>query len=400
MLSQTQNYLLELIKASTFDNLPLNPSKEKLNDVLSEAISQTVLGLISPLIQGGEETSVQYKAMYMRIMYEHAKLLECFESAKIPCVILKGVAAAVYYPRPYLRTMGDIDVLVPKNYFLESLNVLESNGYIYDHGKGLDDQITDMTRELTYTKNGIIVEIHQRFSSPGVSVDDILEDAIDRRDYIELNGFRLPVLPVAENGLVLLGHVNQHLVTNTLGLRQIIDWEMYVHSNTDNSFWSSEFIPLAEKTGLLKFAANVTYMCNKYLGLPEKIDFGIEVDDELADELIQVVMTDGNFGRRAYADNSLDEERVINASYGIKRDGFFKYFTHVGMVTSSFCRKHPSLKVFAFFTGTFRQLRMGICALFKNIGIGRKMSEGKKMYEVHSKRHELFEKLGARTEND
>ena len=171
---------------------------------------------------------------------------------------------------------------------------------------------------------------------------------------------------------------------------------MFIHSFSDKELWNSEFLPLVEKTGLKKLAANVTKLCNKYLGLPDEVNFGIIADDELVDELLDIVMTDGNFGRRAYADNSLDEERMMNASYGIKRYGFFSYFTRIGIITSSFCRNHSSFKIFAFFSGFFRQLSMGISALFKNRNIGKKMGEGRKMYEDHSKRRELFKELGAK----
>ena len=37
---------------------------------------------------------------------------QLFENNNIPLVILKGTAAAMYYPKPQLRTMGDIDFLV------------------------------------------------------------------------------------------------------------------------------------------------------------------------------------------------------------------------------------------------------------------------------------------------
>ena len=399
MISQVQSVLLEAIKASLFDVQPhyLSSSDICWEDVVAEAKNQTVMGLISPVIPISDESSEHCKAMYMRILYEQDKLIKCFAAAQIPCVILKGSAASVYYPKPYLRTMGDIDVLVQSDRFIDSLKVLESNGYLYDHGQGYAEQVFDETRELAYSKNGIYIEIHQRFSSPGVDVDDILEPAIERRQFCNLNGFRFPMLPTPENGLVLLGHLNQHLKNNVLGLRQIIDWEMYVNSVKDNASWIIQFMPLIEKTGLVTLAAYFTRMCNRHLGLLTIVDFGIDVDDTLVDELLEVVLTDGNFGRRVNSDCTIEEKKMASASYNIKRDGFFRFFTQVGFGTSAFCRKHPSNKILAFLYGFFRLLGRGIIALFNNKNVGTKFIEGTQMYELHTKRQELYKKLGVRT---
>lgn len=399
MITQSQYYLLEAIKASLFNGEFKYPSDINWKEVVDEANAQTVMGLISTVIPVQNDTGEQIKAMYLRIAYEQKKIVECLENALIPCVILKGCAAAFNYPKPYLRTMGDIDVLVPRERFIEALKCLESNGYDYDHNKLHIENVTERTREWEFTKNGILVEIHQRFSSPGVDVDDILEEAINRRMYCDLNGYSFPLLPSPENGLVLLGHINQHLKNNVLGLRQIIDWEMYVHSEANNTLFTSSFIPLAEKTGLLTLAAYVTRLCNLHLGLPDEVQFGVYVDDNLIDELLDVVMTDGNFGRKAYANKSDDDVKIIRASYGINRYGLFGYFTRAGLDTSSFCKKHSSIKILAFFYGLFRQLGMGIKALMRNKRFGKDMGEGQKIHDLHEARNDLYQKLGVRKGN-
>lgn len=400
MISQSQYNLFEALKSSLFDAKPYYPSDINWDDVLSEAKAQTVMGLISPIIPVYDVISDQDKAMFMRIMYEQDKLLKCFECAGIPCVILKGSAASIYYPKPYLRTMGDIDILVHQSRFIQSLELLKSNGYLYVPEGAQDENTHDNIRELVFIKNGITIEIHRSFSSPGVEVDDILESAIEKRMYCKLNGYKFPVLPTPENGIVLIGHINQHLKNNVLGLRQIIDWEMYVHSIASTKSVEMQLISLLMKTGLLILAAYVTRMCNKYLGLPENMDFGVDVDDKLVDVLIEVILYDGNFGRKVNSSKTIDEKKVINASYGIKRYGFIVYFTRVGLGTSDFCKKHPSLKFFAFVYGLFSQL----CKVFKawlyNINIGRNFAEGKKLYKIHSNRSELYEKLGVRTGNE
>ena len=45
------------------------------------------------------------------------QLLDLLEQNDIPCVILKGSAAAMAYPNPTLRSMGDVDFLVKRKDF-------------------------------------------------------------------------------------------------------------------------------------------------------------------------------------------------------------------------------------------------------------------------------------------
>ncbi len=47
----------------------------------------------------------------------------------IDMVILKGAAASIYYPRPDLRVMGDIDFFVHPQKFQKTYQILLENGY-------------------------------------------------------------------------------------------------------------------------------------------------------------------------------------------------------------------------------------------------------------------------------
>ena len=96
MIEQSQQVLLEAIKASLYGSPPDYPPDTDGDTVVEEAKTQTVMALISPVIPVHDETSEQYKAAYMRLLYEQDKLLHLFDTHNIPCVILKGAAAAMY----------------------------------------------------------------------------------------------------------------------------------------------------------------------------------------------------------------------------------------------------------------------------------------------------------------
>lgn len=388
MITKSQKVLLMAIRAALFGTKPSYPADTDWDEVVKEAKAQAVLGIISPVIPVHDESVEQGKANYMRILYEQDQLIKLFDEHNIPCVILKGTAAAIYYPKPYLRAMGDVDILVPRNKFYEAVEIMESNCYIYTHGKidGVYNQ--KESRHIGYSKNGIEFELHHHFSSKGFDVDDILEKAIQKREYCEVNGFRFPMLPEIENGLVLIGHVNHHLKNNNLGLRQIIDWEMYFDSVMKKEAWS-KFAFLVKNAGLLRLTIYITLLCEKHLGLSKKIHLK-NINDLIIDEHLKAILTDGNFGKREVSLTKM-ERKIRDNIYGIRKEGFFIHFQEVGLYSWKLCKKHPSLKPFAFIYGMLRSSYNGIIALFKTREIAKHINEAKY-------RQVLYRKIGIKFE--
>ena len=78
--------------------------------------------------------------------------------------ILKGAAAAVYYREPMLRTMGDIDLIVPQSMFDSAQSLMERSGFKRETEK-------PDTRHIAYQKDGITFELHHHFSHEGIDVE-------------------------------------------------------------------------------------------------------------------------------------------------------------------------------------------------------------------------------------
>lgn len=393
MIEQSQQMLLEAIKAALFQITPSYSNNTDWEAVISEAKSQGVAGLISPVIPVHDESSDQGIAYYMRLMHEQDKLLKLLEAKSIPCVILKGFSAAIYYPKPYLRGMGDVDILVRRDQFEHAMKLMDSNGYLYEHGKDENGKLGKGERNIAYKKNGIEFELHHHFSSAGFDIDDILEQAIEKRKFRDYNGYRIPVLPDIENGLVLIGHINQHLVHNDLGLRQIIDWAMYCSTILERKKLDKNFKSLAEEKGLWQLVVNVTVMCEKYLGLPKTriTSQNSLAQDDIADVLIESLLASGNFGSKQVA---YSVGRIRSVSKSIKRKGAFSYFQDNGLKTWKFCQKHPVFKPFAFIYGFLRFLVRGTKGIIK----GGKLKE---QIGYVKKKNRIDKNLGLRTgEND
>ena len=392
MINKAQKNLLGSLKLSLFDITPSNTDDVDWNEVAEEAKAQTVMGLISPVVPIHDESADQGRARYMQLLYEQDKLVKLLDNNNVPCVILKGCAAAVYYPKPYLRAMGDVDFLVPRNKFNDAVYLMEANGYIYDHGKDDSGNLREDERHIAYSKNGIMFELHHHFSSSGFDIDDILEDAIGKREYRLLNGYKVPMLPDLENGLVLLGHIHQHIKLNNIGLRRIIDWEMYLNSVINREKWKQEFAPIAKKIGLFDFAVNVTVLCEKYLGLTADLIQDNYRDEEAAENLIDIIMTNGNFGRKIMPHIPDNGEKFSSVAYYIKEQGLYSFLQEAGLSKWTLCKKYQWLKPFAFIYAFFRLLIKGATAAIHTKNVKKHIIDGKNKYDK-------YKKIGIRTKN-
>ena len=107
------------------------------------------------------------------------------------------------------------------------------------------------------------------------------------------------MFPPLENGLVLLEHINQHLEEG-LGLRQILDWALYVDKALDDDAWEYTFAPVVRRLGLERLAITVTRMCQLYLGLRSDITWCASADEKVCDSLMNYIMEQGNFGRNPF----------------------------------------------------------------------------------------------------
>ena len=296
--------LLELVKATLFNTTPHLPEETDWDEVLLEAKHQAVLALAAPSVPKEEAHKwkpyvYQNTAHYMQVLHCQKQLIHQFDTAGIPLVILKGTAAAIYYPSPIQRTMGDIDFLVPQDQFDVARELMEESGYAARYGSDED------SRHIGFAKHGIVFEMHRFFSSFGLDIEPAIMGGFSRRQNASVLGCEFPMLPTLENGLVLLAHIRQHILEEqySLGLRQVIDWMMYVNRVLDDEFWYSTFQPAVNELGLTTLAITATAQCQNYLGLPAR-SWCSEADKELVNQLLETILTSGNFGIKTGTGNN------------------------------------------------------------------------------------------------
>lgn len=278
--------------------------------------------------------------LWHKLMKEQDALRELFEQADIPFVVMKGSAAAMYYPQPEYRTMGDVDLIVQPQDFDRAEQLMRENGYT------AEEDLHE--RHIEFRKSGILFELHRHFSEANdtyaaKALDDAIFAGIKNARTVQTDQYRFPALESLENGLVLLEHIDHHMESG-LGLRQIVDWMCYADALLDDEFWYNTFEPWAEKLGLKIMAVTVTRMCQMYLGLrQEGITWCANADEELCRELMELTMSRGNFGRKAgNAPSAMPLLHTVS-----KLSNIPKMLQAHGCINWKTLRKYPFLKPFA-----------------------------------------------------
>jgi len=209
-------------------------------------------------------------------------------------VILKGLAAASYYPDPMLRALGDVDFLIDNEHRSIVEKALEDDGF-----KNWD---TPHICHVVFRKEHQDLEMHFEIAGiphgkAGELVREYMKGALDETVPYSNNGAVINLPLPKYHGLILLLHMQHHMVAEGLGLRHLIDWCYFVQQTEHEEFWSTDLLPILKDIGLLNFAAVMTKTGSMYLGTPCP-DWCGDVDEQLCDDVMQDILTGGNFGRK------------------------------------------------------------------------------------------------------
>ncbi len=335
------------------------PQDVEWKDILKELKNQTVQFLVVDLLARERPEKAEFylasTAKNMMRLYNllglQQELCQHLSDAGIPCAVVKGAAAAILYPQPSGRLIGDIDLLVKPEDFEKASGIISQ--YADFHG--------ETSRHREYKQDKVVVELHRCFSGSQdpqkrERFDQRIFRAIDAAETDSLDDYRFQCLPQAEHGLILLEHINIHL-EDGLGLRQILDWMMYADKVLDDRFWHAEFAPLLQGLGLETLAVTVTRMCQMYLGLRTDITWCAGADDMLCQELLEYILGQGNFGRKLQ--HGANRAVSVLSAFGDLRT-LFRILQQRGCNNWQALGRYPFLKPFAWLYQMIRYIHRGL----------------------------------------
>ncbi|MBR3428756.1 MAG: nucleotidyltransferase family protein [Clostridia bacterium] len=367
--------MLNLLKASLWGNDVTTVTREDFEEMKSQAVVSLPATVLSKIELDKELRRDRQKIILQQVGYNTNYIFQQENlPISVPYVILKGSAAAKYYPYPEFRTMGDIDIITRREDYETACREFLDSGcpeLTETHQK-------EFGRHRSFLKNGVVIEVHLFFSllndpEKANYLDDLIINNINPSHF----------LPDPVNGLVLLEHISQHLEEG-LGLRQIIDWMMFVDKYLKDNKWN-KFREMAQKTGLETLAIVTTRMCEMYLGLPEH-QWCKAVDETLCHKLMDYVLDSGNFGIKRNDESSVS---INLLTYVRTPAAFFRLLQERGLVNWKATRKYGILKPFAWIYQLFRYQILSV----KRKDVSEKM---KKEYTISRERIALFDALGTK----
>ena len=309
-MNDIEQILLNILK-ERFNGLSMEyaDSDLDLQSLSSEAEAQAVKALIFPWVNKNIQEESLILQSWRRIFLTQVadwyymidiqnELVQLLSSHNYQFVIMKGAANACFYPEPELRVVGDIDFLVHEEQYKEICEFLIDNGY-----RSIEE-IDGKMHHIGLEKAGIVFELHKRpAGSQRYSDDDnsylkkFFEDGISQPEIMKVYDYSFPVLPVKQNGIMLLLHIAIHLKVG-IGIRHLLDWMVYAKKHLNDGYWEREFKEVAEKAHVTKLAMILTRTCQIYLGLTEDMSWCKPIDDQICHNLIDYFFEQGNFGRK------------------------------------------------------------------------------------------------------
>lgn len=199
---------------SDWEQITAFAAEHELAHLISDAILRFELAEDEAVLNAAKRR--KYFACYHYALVESTlkRLKEICNAAEIPFIPLKGAVICRYYPSPWMRSSGDLDVLVKPADFQKAKALLEAAGFLY---------VNTTPHDVSYkSPQGITLELHHdlieggRIGKAEKLLDDIWNHAVPSEGY----EYRL-----SEEMFYYyhLAHMAKHIENGGCGIRPFLD---------------------------------------------------------------------------------------------------------------------------------------------------------------------------------
>ncbi|MGM9613153.1 MAG: nucleotidyltransferase family protein, partial [Butyricicoccus sp.] len=210
------------------------------------------------------------------------------QSAGVPVCIWKGFAAAAAYPEPELRTMGDVDALVPAESMNAACAALLHAGYTRKKEHADDEDM-----HLGFQKDGMVFEVHRSITACVELPASFLQRCLDAHKTIQTAYGDFPVLGDTAHACAMLLHMLRHFISSGFGLRQLYDWAFWLKNVPINA---EKVLELARVVGAELFLYAATRICTDWFGLHDRYGWAERIDRSISDAMLEDILIGGNWG--------------------------------------------------------------------------------------------------------
>lgn len=220
----------------------------------------------------------QFAAVYRyeNQKYELDRISEAFENNGIPYIPLKGSVIRALYPEPWLRSSGDIDILVKRADHERAKEILISSLEYVDSGISTEHDVS------LYSQGGVHVELHFTLEGEDAGTGKVLKSAWS---FAKPCGGYKHVLSPEFSVFYCAAHALTHFLMGGCGVRTLCD--LYLMGRY-MEFDEAEVIKLCREAKIEKFYLELSALAEVWFGGKER--------NELSCALEEFILTGGVFG--------------------------------------------------------------------------------------------------------
>ena len=229
----------------------------------------------------------------------NARLTSLLAKEGITAITLKGCTVSRFYPTPEFRKTTDIDLFVakPEN-AQKAVKILGDNGFKSSGAWHANHHFI-----LSSEKNEV-VELHTAWADDfkdknlNQYMEKMQPESIHHCQLTDIQGFQVYAYETPWHAFYLMIHMLTHFVGSGFGLRNLCDW-VVLWNNCDEAKAREDFWKMAVESGTEEFAAALTAICVKYLGLDRErspVPDDKYVEPETVEMLLRDILDAGEFG--------------------------------------------------------------------------------------------------------
>lgn len=238
------------------------------------------------------------------------ELFERLRKANIPVLALKGLYFKNLYPKPELRTMGDMDLLIDRQYLDEASKIIQGVGY----QKATKE---DPKHISFFHKRYIYIELHtslvtetRRKQAIGLNQDiwnDVTYFTAENMAYLIPSDFN--------HLLYCCIHMTNHFGKGGFGLRQLSDFALLLKKAANTLDWD-KFLEKANEYGIGNFVEALLIICNNFfkIEIPQSIIEKNIVNQKHIEKLMDTILEAGVFGGKNL-NSSINRSLAMDALY-------------------------------------------------------------------------------------
>lgn len=297
-----------------------------------------------------------------------------------PYIILKGLAAAAYYEKPELRMLGDVDFLINPPKKEEIKQLLISEGYTASH----ENHIC----HIVFNKPKAHLEMHFEISGmpegeKGDKIHSFISEALNEPQEKNICGNTFNAPRDKYHAVILLLHMQHHILGEGIGLRHLQDWACFVNKTYRSEFWKTELIPFLKEIGLFVFMNTMTAVCVRYLKIPAP--HWLEAAEQgVCEEIIGDILIGGNFGKK-------DKKRNSTAMVMVNKDNKDRLKSLYKTLKASTEDLYPVVKKYKIlypFIYFYRIIRYALLLMMgKRISLSKTVPLAEKRRAIYDKLH-------------